>query len=154
MVALSPSRALAGKRGLDYIGVGVGAVILNEKGEILLLLRREQPEAGRWTIPGGAVEWCETCGDALRRECREEIGVEIDIVRILTVVDHIVKEEGAHWVSIEYLAAVSDGEITNACSQENEQVRWFPLDKLPDKLSQPTAAALQSYLSISNDATT
>ena len=152
MVAISPSRALPGKRGLDYIGVGVGAVILNEKGEILLLLRRERPEAGRWTIPGGAVEWFETCVDALRRECREELGVEIDIVRILTVVDHIVKEEGAHWVSIEYLASIADGEVTNACIQENEQVTWFSLDKLPDKLSLPTVAAVQSYLSIRNDA--
>jgi ADP-ribose pyrophosphatase YjhB (NUDIX family) len=137
--------AFRGTRGVDYIGVGVGAVILNERCEVLLLFRKKQPEAGHWTIPGGAVEWFETCADAIRRECREEVGLDVDIDRLLTVVDHIVKDDGAHWVSIEYLVTVTSGEATNANKEENEEVRWFRLDALPDPMTQPTREALRYY---------
>jgi 8-oxo-dGTP diphosphatase len=135
-------------RGIDYIGVGVGAVIVNKRSEVLLLLRKHQPEAGQWTIPGGAVEWFETCADAIRRECREEIGVAVEIDRILTVVDHIVKEDGEHWVSIEYLAKVMSGKETNADIDENREMRWFAMDALPERMTQPTREALRIYRGI------
>ncbi len=132
-------------RGLDYIGVGVGAVIINERHEVLLLLRRSPPEAGHWTIPGGAVEWFETCADAIRRECREEVGLNVEIGRIRTVVDHIVRDDREHWVSIEYLAKVTSGQAMNANQEESEELRWFPVDSLPEHMSQPTREALQCY---------
>jgi mutator protein MutT len=134
-----------GVRGSDFIGVGVGAVIFNKRNEVLLLLREKKPEAGTWTIPGGAVEWFETCEDAIRRECREEVGLSIQIVRVLTVVNHIVKEDRMHWVSIEYLCSVVDGHATNLDLQESSKMRWFAIDALPTRLSQPTREALQSY---------
>jgi 8-oxo-dGTP diphosphatase len=133
-----------GTRGIDYIGVGVGAVILNDQGEVLLLLRKGRPEAGHWTIPGGAVEWFETCADAIKRECREEVGLEVEIDRVLTVVDHIVKNDRAHWVSIEYLCTIASGRPTNADDRENGELRWFPLHALPDQMTQPTREALAS----------
>ena len=39
--------------GKDYIGVGCGAFILNEKNELLLQQRNKEPEKGYWSIPGG-----------------------------------------------------------------------------------------------------
>ncbi len=77
--------------GKDYIGVGVGALILNEKGDVLLGLRGSlaKNEVGKWEIPGGAVEVGETFEAALHREVREEIGVEIEVKELLTVADHI-----------------------------------------------------------------
>jgi mutator protein MutT len=132
-------------QGKDYIGVGVGAVVLNESGEVLLTLRRKEPEAGRWSIPGGAVEWFERCSDAIKRECREEVGLTVEIVRLLTVVDHIVPEEGFHWVSIEYLVKIVGGEVGNYARYENADIRWFPLNALPPAVTQPTREALESY---------
>ena len=46
-------------KGKDYIGVGVGAVILDQD-QVLLLQRLREPEAGYWGIQGGAVEFGET----------------------------------------------------------------------------------------------
>ena len=60
------------KIGLDYIGVGVGAFILNEKKELLLLKRLSSPEKGCWSIPGGKLEMFETLKDATIRETKEE----------------------------------------------------------------------------------
>ncbi len=134
-----------GKRGTDFIGVGVGAVILNDQRHILLALRKRPPEAGYWTIPGGAVEWFETCEDALRRECREEVGLEVEIRKMLTIVDHIIRPDKAHWVSAEYFVKVVSGNPLIRDKGEIDELDWFPLDALPDPITQPTKLALDAY---------
>lgn len=58
------------QKGKDFIGVGVGAIILNENNEILLLLRERPPEAGCWSIPGGKVDLFETIEDSIKRGYR------------------------------------------------------------------------------------
>jgi 8-oxo-dGTP diphosphatase len=132
-------------QGRDYIGVGVGAVVLNESSEVLLILRRHEPEAGQWSIPGGAVEWFERCSDAVKRECLEEVGLTVEIVRLLTVVDHIVPNDKSHWVSIEYLVSIVSGQAGNYSRLENADIGWFPLNALPPEITQPTREALESY---------
>jgi ADP-ribose pyrophosphatase YjhB (NUDIX family) len=137
-----------GRRGSDYIGVGVGAVIVDEAGYVLLLRRNAEPEAGYWTIPGAAVEWFETCEAAIRRECSEEIGVSIDVGAILTVVDYILEAKGMHWVSVEYRVRIAQGEAINANQAENDAIGWFPIDALPEKLTYPTRCALDAYRTV------
>ena len=132
-------------RGRDFIGVGVGAVIINNRNEVLLLLRNHMPEAGSWTIPGGAVELFEKCQDAIRRECLEEVGLTIQIERVLTIVDHIVTSDKRHWVSVEYLCRVAEGRAENL-TQESSEMIWCPINSLPARLSQPTREALQAYM--------
>jgi mutator protein MutT len=86
------------KRGIDYIGVGVGAVIVNEGGELFFSQRGPQAknERGLWEFPGGSVEYGETLASALQREMVEEYGIEIAVGELLDVVDHILREEGQH----------------------------------------------------------
>jgi len=64
------------KRGIDYIGVGVGAIITDNQGRLFLARRgpESKNERGLWEFPGGSVEFGETMADALRREMREEFG--------------------------------------------------------------------------------
>jgi len=89
------------KRGIDYIGVGVGAIITDSQGRLFLARRgiKAKNERGLWEFPGGSVELGETMAAALRREMREEFGIEITVGELLDVVDHILKQEGQHWVS-------------------------------------------------------
>jgi 8-oxo-dGTP diphosphatase len=136
------------RRGIDYIGVGVGGVIVNDQNEVLLLLRKSPPEAGTWTIPGGAVEWFETCQDAIRRECLEEVGLTVEVAEFLTVVDHIVAQDAAHWVSLQYLCRVLPGTVAvldRYGLPESDEMRWFPIDAVPTSLSQPTRVAIEHY---------
>ncbi|HQP31994.1 MAG TPA: NUDIX domain-containing protein, partial [Deltaproteobacteria bacterium] len=65
-------RSLVGKRCIFV--PGVRALILNERGEVLLQRRRD---SGLWGVPGGAVEIGETAFEALKREVREETGLEV-----------------------------------------------------------------------------
>jgi 8-oxo-dGTP pyrophosphatase MutT (NUDIX family) len=64
------------KKGIDYIGVGVGAVIFNREGPVFLARRGKQArnESGKWEFPGGGVEFGETLEHALAREILEEYG--------------------------------------------------------------------------------
>src|ERR1044071_5215584 len=61
--------------------VTAGAVIFNDKGEVLLLKHRFRAGSG-WGVPGGFMEKGEQPIDALRRELREEIALEVDDVKV------------------------------------------------------------------------
>lgn len=129
--------------GKDCIGVGVGALIQNERGEILLALRSQQAknERGLWEIPGGAVEFGETLERALKREIREEIGVEIEVLDLLHVCDHILPAEHQHWVSPTFICRIISGTPTIMEPHKCDQLAWYaPVAALKLPLSQVTIA--------------
>lgn len=136
------------KIGRDYIGVGGGVLIFNTDGEILLLKRGKyvRNEAGWWCKPGGTVEYGEKSMDAMKREIKEEVNLDIDIWGVLPNTDHILKEEGQHWLAVNFLATVRGGELKNMEPDKCDEVRWFALDDLPEKLTQTTKEPVQNYL--------
>ena len=134
--------------GKDCIGVGVGALIQNEQGEILLALRSQQAknERGTWEIPGGAVEFGETLKQALQREIREEIGIEIEVGELLHVCDHILTEEGQHWVSPTFICQIKSGTPTIMEPQKCDALQWFtPEAALKLQLSKVTVADIAVF---------
>ena len=58
--------------------VAVGGVVFIDD-RVVLVKRRNEPLVGRWSLPGGAVEVGETLQEALRRELREELGIEVAV---------------------------------------------------------------------------
>ena len=108
------------KRGVDYIGVGVGALILDDEGKVFLARRGPQAknERGKWECPGGAVEFGETCAESLRREIREEHDIEIEVLELLQLCDHIIPEEQQHWVAPTYACRIVSGGAKNNGARE------------------------------------
>jgi len=133
------------KKGIDYIGVGVGGAIINEKNEILLFLRNVNPEKGYWSIPGGSVEYGETIEDAVIRELYEELGIQIEIVGLLGVANHIVGEDKSHWVSPEFQVKIVSGTPVNLESDKHIEMEWFSLENLPENLAIPALVAIEGY---------
>jgi len=121
--------------------VGVGGVILRDN-KVLLLLRKRPPEAGCWSLPGGRVEFMERVEDALVRELKEELGVEVEVESLLCVTNHIVPADNAHWVSPVYLVRTVSGEPRNLEPDKTEAIEWFPESGLPENLSIAARAAL------------
>ena len=139
------------KRGVDYIGVGVGAVIVDTAGRLFLAKRgpKAKNERGLWEFPGGAVEFGETLAEALRREMREEYGFEIAVGELLDVVDHILPAEGQHWVSPSFICSVVSGEPVIQESEKCCAIGWFAPEDLPkdmSQVSQVTQKNLKHYL--------
>ena len=100
------------KSGKDYIGVGGGVLIFNKKREVLLAKRGKnvRNQAGWWSKPGGGIEVGEKAIDAMKREIKEEHGIDIKIWGYLPHTDHIIKKENQHWLSVNYLADLKKGE--------------------------------------------
>lgn len=139
------------KRGVDYIGVGVGAIIVNERGELFLARRGPQAknERGLWEFPGGSVEFGERLADALRREIREEYGMEIEVDELLDVVDHILPEEGQHWVSPTYICKPAQGSTNEPRILEPgkcTEIGWFAPHQMPNDLTVISRHNLTHYL--------
>lgn len=135
------------KAGKDIIGVGCGALIVNDKNQTLLLLRgtKSKNEAGFWNQPGGAVEFSEKIEDAVKREIKEELNVEIKIIKFLSFTDQILKAEGQHWVALSFLAKIEKGQPKIMEPEKIAQIKWFDLDHLPEKLAQTTRDSIKAY---------
>eukprot|EP00752_Nemacystus_decipiens_P000014 g14.t1 len=72
--------------------IGVGVVVLKHTDagpRVLLVKRGKPPQQGAWSLPGGRQELGERVRETARREVREEAGVEVEIVRLLDVIDAI-----------------------------------------------------------------
>jgi mutator protein MutT len=124
------------KKGIDYIGVGVGAVIFNSEGRVFLAKRGKEArnESGKWEFPGGAVDFGETLEHALRREVREEFGFEIEVRELLDVVNHLIPAEKQHWVSPTFLCTVKNGSPVIREPHKCDEIGWFELDEISENL--------------------
>lgn len=136
------------KIGKDYIGVGVGAFILNENNELLLQKRAVPAEKDHWCIPGGRLEMFETLEHAVIREAKEETDLDIEVIELMGVCDHIIQAENAHWVAMSYLCRIESGTPKIMEQDKASDMKWFKLDNLPDKLTITTKKALADYKKI------
>jgi len=95
------------------IFIGVGAVVFRND-DVLVIRRGKAPFKGQWSIPGGGLEHGERLHDAVRREVREETGVEIDILGLLDVFEAPPRDAdgdyAAHMVMIDYIGEWRSGE--------------------------------------------
>ena len=136
------------KKGVDYIGVSAGAMIFNEKGELFLAKRSKNTknEKGFWETPGGSVDFGETLKQAVKREIKEEYGIEIDIVEQFPAADHIIPKENQHWVATTFLAKIRKNQVPKILEPDKcDEIGWFNLSKLPEPLSIITELDLKEY---------
>jgi len=119
--------------------VGVGGVLVHE-GRVLLIRRGKEPLYGRWVVPGGTVELGEPLDEALVRELREETGLEVEPLELITVFDRIQRDGGRvlyHYVIVDYLCRWISGEARAA--SDALEVAWAAPDEL-DRFDLPTKA--------------
>lgn len=110
--------------------VGVGAVVFNNRDEILLIKRGKAPHFGRWMVPGGALEWGETLEQAAVREVREETGIEIELEGFVEIIEAMAPDpEGFHFVIMDYVARERSGTL-RAGSDALDAV-WVSVPSLP-----------------------
>ena len=107
--------------------VTAGAVIFNDKGEVLLLKHRFRAGSG-WGLPGGFMEAGEQPVEAVRRELREEIGLEVDDVNVIAARSFKKPQQ------VEVLFCGRANADVKPLNMEIERAEWFAIDALPEGL--------------------
>ena len=132
--------------------IGVGAVIV-ENGKILLVRRVNDPNKGKWSVPGGLVRAGERLEEALKREIMEELGVEIETGDVACVTDEIFRDKNGdveyHYVVIDFFAKIVEG-VPRAMS-DADQVRWFDLSEISSAETVDFVGKLAEKLLSGND---
>ena len=109
---------------------GSSCVVVNEKGEVLLVLRED---FRIWALPGGGVEPGETWEEAAVREVREETGYHVRIKQYVGEYWRPQMPEGHGDLKHVFLAEVSGGDPSQH-DEESIDVRWFPPNQLPRRM--------------------
>ena len=112
-------------RGVEVV---VGPYILNEQNEVMFCKSPKWPN--QWVICGGHVEVGESLADALKREVKEELGIDIDVFDIMNVGEMIVYppefKRNAHFIFIDMLARPKNNDFH--FNSEISDYAWFTVD--------------------------
>lgn len=117
--------------------VSVAAVIMNSEGKVLLLDHVLRPASG-WGIPGGFINHGEQPEDALRRELREETGLELENVKLFRV--RVLKKH------VEFIFTANPKGKAEVKSREILTVEWFLPENMPEEMSSIQKATVEAVL--------
>ena len=106
----------------------MGGIIRDETGRLLLIKRGHDPEAGRWSLPGGRVEPGETDAEALIRELREETGLAVLPGPLVGAVTRPGRGEAVLDIR-DYSGTVTGGRL--AAGDDAADVRWVSPGDVP-----------------------
>lgn len=118
--------------------VSVGAVVTNEKGQVLLLDHVFRPGSG-WGIPGGFVNHGEQIDEAIKRELLEETGLGLKNIEI-----YHVRTNNRHVEFLVYAQADGAAEVK---SLEIKRLGWFEINEMPEKMSDVQKQIVREVLS-------
>ncbi len=109
----------------------VAAVIVNEKGELLVVVRARDPDKGMLDLPGGFIDPGERAEDAVDRELHEELGVEVVSRQFLTtdVNSYTYKEVTYQTLDLFWLCTVASTEVICA-ADDVESYQWIALQDI------------------------
>jgi ADP-ribose pyrophosphatase YjhB (NUDIX family) len=123
------------------------AVILDDDGRVLLAKRAVDPGAGLWDLIGGFIDEGEDPLDALRREVREELSVEVEPGRYLGAYPDRYGDDGVYTLNLYWAARLTAGDV-RVDDSELEEVAWFRAEELPRRTEfafANTVAALDDW---------
>lgn len=132
------------KPGKDFIGVSAFALIFNDKDQVLLVNHKPTEKksadfADRFSMPGGTVEFGETFVDALRREVKEELDLDIFDEQLINHNDYIKIDK--HWIALNFTAK-TNSVPKNLEPEKISQIEFFDIDKVPENISEYTRECL------------
>ncbi len=111
--------------------VGVGGVVVHRH-RVLLIRRGCEPLKGEWSIPGGMLELGEELAEGVRRELKEETGLEVEPLEIVAAFDRITRQGTRvkyHYVIVDYVCRLKRGRLKPA--SDVVDARWVRREDLP-----------------------
>lgn len=106
--------------------VGVGAIVFDDAGRVLLVERGKAPSQGLWSIPGGRLEPGETLAQAVAREVHEETGLIVEVGTLACVLERL--GDDYHFVLLDYFARITGGRL--AAASDARAARFVAFEEL------------------------
>ncbi|PSV01778.1 nucleotide triphosphate diphosphatase NUDT15 [Photobacterium kishitanii] len=127
--------------------VGIGIIIVNQHGQILIG-KRKNSHAPYYSIPGGHMELGETFSQCAIREAEEETGLTIYQPQVIAVTNNLTTyhESGKHYISVALLATQFSGELTLKEPDKCEGWQWIDPTKVPSPQFDASEQSIQCYL--------
>lgn len=123
--------------------VGIAGIVLDGN-RVLLVKRGREPLKGIWSLPGGKLELGETLHEGVRRELREEAGLEVRVLDMVEVLERITPDEQGrtayHYVLIDFLCESSGG--VPRAGDDAAEVAWVERDRIGEYETTAGAAAV------------
>lgn len=110
--------------------VGVGGVVIH-RNRALLVRRGREPLKGQWSIPGGMVELGEELSEGVRRELKEETGLDVEPLKMIAAFDRIQRQGRRvryHFVIVDYFCRLKGGKLKPA--SDVSDARWVRREEL------------------------
>ena len=117
--------------------VSVAGIVVRDDGRILAIQRRDNQH---WEPPGGVLELHETFEEGVRREVREETGVDVDVERLTGVYKNMLRGV----VALVFRCRPRGAAATN--TEEAGRVDWFTIDEIASKMSEAYAVRVVDAL--------
>jgi ADP-ribose pyrophosphatase YjhB (NUDIX family) len=118
--------------------VGVGGVVIRE-GRALLICRGHEPYKGTWSIPGGKLEVGETIPQAVRREMKEETGLDVEVGELIEALERIERDADGrvrfHYLILDYRCnaraaqPAAGGDALNAAFVAEDELKNYDLSE-------------------------
>ncbi len=126
--------------------VAVGALILNDKNEIFL--GQTHKWMGKWCVPGGHLEWGEHMEDAVKREVKEELNLDVDNVRLIHVQQSVLAKDfhqERHFIFLDFVCNLVGGEVK--LNPEFQDYTWVtPKKALDMPINYTTKVLIEKFL--------
>ena len=131
----------------DHPRAGLGAIILNTEGKILIG-KRKGSHAPHYSIPGGSLKLGETFEEGIIREIKEETDLDIYNPKVIAIVNNLAtyNEEGVHYVSVVLLVKNFSGEPRIVEPEKCEGWSWVDPHNLPLPHFHASRMAVECYL--------
>ncbi|MGV2432611.1 MAG UNVERIFIED_CONTAM: NUDIX hydrolase [Rickettsiaceae bacterium] len=125
--------------------VGIGVLIFNDNGQMLLGKRITEVGINTYSPPGGHLEYGESFEECAIRETQEEAGITIENPTFVAITNDIHESENKHYISI-FMQARYQGaqKIQNMEPHKTLEWNWYSLEQLPDNLFLPLEQLLEN----------
>jgi nucleoside triphosphatase len=125
----------------------VGALIVNEEGKILLA--KSHKWFDKYTLPGGHIELGETMEEALKREVKEEVGLDVEVVEFLTMQEAIYAKEfykKRHFIFFDFVCRVGDQQVQLDKDEIQDYIWEYPGAAFNRNLDSFTWKTIERYM--------
>lgn len=132
------------------VWLGVAGIVINTRGEWLVVQKRYGGLNGKWSLPAGFVEGTETVDQAVLREIKEETGIDATVIQLIGFRSGVIKEKISDNMAIFFLRPVNPEQVPDPQLDELYEARWMTPEQLLE--DERTTSMIKVFLKVNQEA--